>query len=128
MFHIDNAQNSNKLIWQFKSVEQQYFKLTCETWVETIKDIWGVNRMGKKPGPDFESKVSLKINDISIELNEFTEDVIREVSFGMVRAIKTANLEIRNLKIEIDNEWFYKSPEKTDELKIKQNQPFYNQS
>ena len=84
--------------------------------------------MGKKPRPDFESKVSLKINDISIELNEFTEDIIREVSFGMVRAIKTADLEIRNLKIEIDNEWFYKSPEKTDELKIKQNQPFYNQS
>ena len=78
--------------------------------------------MGKKPRPDFESKVSLKINDISIELNEFTEDIIREVSFGMVRAIKTADLEIRNLKIEIDNEkWFYKSPEKTDELKIKQN-------
>lgn len=64
----------------------------------------GVNRMGKKPRPDFESKVSLKINDISIELNEFTEDIIKEVSFGMVRAIKTANLEIRNLKIEIDNE------------------------
>ena len=76
--------------------------------------------MGKKPRPDFESKVSLKINDITIELNEFTEDIIREVSFGMVRAIKTADLEIRNLKIEIDNEkWFYKSPKK-DELKIKQ--------
>ena len=66
--------------------------------------------MGKKPGPDFESKVSLKINDISIELNEFTEDIIKEVSFGMVRAIKTANLEIRNLKIEIDNEKCRKMP------------------
>ncbi|WP_407380385.1 hypothetical protein [Methanobrevibacter sp.] len=60
--------------------------------------------MGKKPSPDFENKVSLKINDISIELNEFAEDMIKEVIFGMVRAIKTADLEIRNLKIEIDNE------------------------
>ncbi len=67
--------------------------------------------MGKKPGSDFESKVSLKINNIDIELNEFAQSIIKEVSFGMVRAIKTANLEIRNLKIEIDNEWFYKSPE-----------------
>ena len=58
--------------------------------------------MGKKPVSDFESKVSLKINNI--ELNEFAQSIIKEVSFGMVRAIKTANLEIRNLKIEIDNE------------------------
>ncbi len=75
--------------------------------------------MGKKPRPDFESKVSLKINDISIELNEFTEDIIKEVSFGMVRAIKTANLEIRNLKIEIDNEKWFINHQKKDELKIK---------
>lgn len=60
--------------------------------------------MGKKPGSDFESKVSLKINDIDIELNEFAQSIIKEVSFSMVRAIKTADLEIRNLKIEIDNE------------------------
>ncbi|MBR0270683.1 MAG: hypothetical protein IJQ68_01640 [Methanobrevibacter sp.] len=60
--------------------------------------------MGKKPDPDFENRVSLKINDISIELNEFAEEIIKETIFGMVRAIKTADLEIRNLKIEIDNE------------------------
>lgn len=79
-------------------------KLLVKPKSNLLKNRRGVNRMGKKPGPDFESKVSLKINDISIELNEFTEDIIKEVSFGMVRAIKTANLEIRNLKIEIDNE------------------------
>ena len=60
--------------------------------------------MGKKPDPDFENRVSLKINDISIELNEFAEEIIKETIFGMVRAIKTADLEIRNLKIGIDNE------------------------
>ncbi len=60
--------------------------------------------MGKEASPDFENKVSLKINDIDIELNEFTDEIIKETIFGMVRAIKTANIEIRNLKIEIDNE------------------------
>ena len=60
--------------------------------------------MGKKSSPDFENKVSLKINDIDIELNEFADEIIKETIFGMVRAIKTANIEIRNLKIEIDNE------------------------
>jgi len=61
-------------------------------------------KMGKKASPDFENKVSLKINDIDIELNEFADEIIKETIFGMVRAIKTANIEIRNLKIEIDNE------------------------
>ena len=60
--------------------------------------------MGKEASPDFENKVSLKINDIDIELNEFTDEIIKETIFGMVKAIKTANIEIRNLKIEIDNE------------------------
>ena len=60
--------------------------------------------MGKKASPDFENKVSLKINDIDIELNEFADEIIKETIFGMIRAIKTANIEIRNLKIEIDNE------------------------
>ena len=60
--------------------------------------------MGKETSPDFENKVSLKINDIDIELNEFTDEIIKETIFGMVKAIKTANIEIRNLKIEIDNE------------------------
>ncbi|MGX8693681.1 MAG: hypothetical protein ACSW71_02115 [Methanobrevibacter sp.] len=60
--------------------------------------------MGKEPGPDFESKVSLTINDVDITLNEFTEKIIRETALGMVKAFKTANLEIRTLKIEIDNE------------------------
>ena len=60
--------------------------------------------MGKEASPDFENKVSLKINDIDIELNEFADEIIKETIFGMVKAIKTANIEIRNLKIEIDNE------------------------
>ncbi|WP_296889658.1 hypothetical protein [uncultured Methanobrevibacter sp.] len=60
--------------------------------------------MGKEASPDFENKVSLKINDIDIELNEFADEIIKETIFGMVRAIKTANIEIRNLKIEINNE------------------------
>ena len=60
--------------------------------------------MGKEASLDFENKVSLKINDIDIELNEFTDEIIKETIFGMVKAIKTANIEIRNLKIEIDNE------------------------
>lgn len=60
--------------------------------------------MGKKASPDFENKVSLKINDIDIELNEFADEIIKETIFGMIRAIKTANIEIRNLKIEINNE------------------------
>ena len=58
----------------------------------------------KKQVQIFENKVSLKINDIDIELNEFADEIIKETIFGMVRAIKTANIEIRNLKIEIDNE------------------------
>ena len=60
--------------------------------------------MGKEASPDFENKVSLKINDIDIELNEFADEIIKETIFGMVRAIKTSNIEIRNLKIEINNE------------------------
>ena len=58
----------------------------------------------KKQVQIFENKVSLKINDIDIELNEFADEIIKETIFGMIRAIKTANIEIRNLKIEIDNE------------------------
>ncbi len=58
----------------------------------------------KKQVQIFENKVSLKINDIDIELNEFADEIIKETIFGMVRAIKTANIEIRNLKIEINNE------------------------
>ena len=52
----------------------------------------------KKQVQIFENKVSLKINDIDIELNEFADEIIKETIFGMVRAIKTANIEIRNLK------------------------------
>ena len=58
----------------------------------------------KKQVQIFENKVSLKINDIDIELNEFADEIIKETIFGMVRAIKTANIEIRNLKIGINNE------------------------
>lgn len=36
--------------------------------------------MGKKASPDFENNVSLKINDIDIELNEFADEIIKETS------------------------------------------------
>ncbi len=35
-----------------------------------------VNKMGKEASPDFENQVSLRINDISIGLNEFAFNLI----------------------------------------------------
>lgn len=65
----------------------------------------GDENMGKEPRPDFENKVSLKINDISIELNEFTDDIIKETILGMLKSLKTSDVgEFKNIKIEINNE------------------------
>lgn len=61
--------------------------------------------MGKEASPNFENKVTLRINDISIGLNEFTDDIVKEVVFGLIKALNTEDVdEIKNVKIEINNE------------------------
>lgn len=61
--------------------------------------------MGKKASPDFENKVILRINDISIGLNEFADDIVKEVVFGLLKALNTEDVdEIKTVKIEINNE------------------------
>lgn len=60
-----------------------------------------------KKDDDFVNKVSLKINDIDIELNAFTDDFLRETILGMLKSIKTSKYgvkEFNNIKIEINNE------------------------
>ena len=39
---------------------------------------------------DFENKVNLVINGIDIELNEFTDSIIKETVLGLLRSIKTS--------------------------------------
>ncbi len=61
----------------------------------------------KKDKKDFVNKVSLKINDIDIELNAFTDDFLRETILGMLKSIKTSEYgvdEFKKIKIEINNE------------------------
>lgn len=61
--------------------------------------------MGKDASPDFKNKVTLRINDISIGLNEFADDIVKEVIFGLLKALNTEDVEeIKNVKIEINNE------------------------
>ena len=61
--------------------------------------------MGKEARPNFENKVTLRINDISIGLNEFADDIVKEVVFGLLKALNTEDVdEIKNVKIEINNE------------------------
>ena len=61
--------------------------------------------MGKEASPNFENKVTLRINDISIGLNEFADDIVKEVVFGLLKALNTEDVdEIKNVKIEINNE------------------------
>ncbi len=62
--------------------------------------------MGKEASPDFENKVSLRINDISIGLNEFADDIVKETILGMINALNTSDVDgdIKNVKIEINNE------------------------
>ena len=56
---------------------------------------------------DFENKVKLVINGNDIELNKFTDDIIKETILGLLKAIKTSEYgvdEVKNVEIYIDNE------------------------
>ena len=56
---------------------------------------------------DFENKVKLVINGNDIELNKFTDDIIKETILGLLKAIKTSEYgvdEVKNVEISIDNE------------------------
>ncbi len=56
---------------------------------------------------DFENKVKLLINGNDIELNKFTDDIIKETILGLLKAIKTSEYgvdEVKNVEISIDNE------------------------
>ena len=56
---------------------------------------------------DFENKVKLVINGNDIELNKFSDDIIKETILGLLKAIKTSEYgvdEVRNVEISIDNE------------------------
>ena len=56
---------------------------------------------------DFENKVKLVINGNDIELNKFTDDIIRETILGLLKAIKTSEYgvdEVKTVEISIDNE------------------------
>ena len=56
---------------------------------------------------DFENKVKLVINGNDIELNKFTDDIIKETILGLLKAIKTSEYgvdEVNNVDISIDNE------------------------
>ena len=56
---------------------------------------------------DFENKVKLTINGNDIELNKFTDDIIKETILGLLKAIKTSEYgvdEVKNVEISIDNE------------------------
>ena len=56
---------------------------------------------------DFENKVRLVINGQDIELNKFTDDIIKETILGLLKAIKTSEYgvnEVQNVEITIDNE------------------------
>ena len=56
---------------------------------------------------DFENKVKLVINGNDIELNKFTDDIIKETILGLLKAIKTSEYgvdEVKNVEISIDKE------------------------
>jgi molybdopterin-guanine dinucleotide biosynthesis protein B len=56
---------------------------------------------------DFVNKVSLVINGNDIELNKFTDDIIKETILGLLKAIKTSEYgvdEVKTVEISIDNE------------------------
>ena len=56
---------------------------------------------------DFENKVNLIINGNDIELNKFTDDIIKETILGLLNAIKTSEYgvdEVKTVEISIDNE------------------------
>ncbi|MGX8693680.1 MAG: hypothetical protein ACSW71_02110 [Methanobrevibacter sp.] len=65
----------------------------------------GDKNMGKEASPDFKNKVTLRINDISIGLNEFADDIVRQTILGMLKALNTEDIEeFKNVKIVIDNQ------------------------
>lgn len=56
---------------------------------------------------DFENKVNLTINGIDIELNEFTDSIIKETILGLLKSIKTSKYgvdEIKDVEITIKND------------------------
>ncbi len=56
---------------------------------------------------DFENKVNLTINGNDIELNQFTDDIIKETILGLLKAIKTSEYgvdEVKKVEIRIDND------------------------
>ncbi len=56
---------------------------------------------------DFENKVKLAINGNDIELNKFTDDIIKETILGLLKAIKTSEYgvdEVKKVEIAIDTE------------------------
>lgn len=56
---------------------------------------------------DFENKVKLVINGNDIELNKFTDDIIKETILGLLKAIKTSEYgvdEVKNVELSIENE------------------------
>ena len=56
---------------------------------------------------DFQNKVKLVINGNDIELNKFTDDIIKETILGLLKAIKTSEYgvnEVKTVEISIDNE------------------------
>ena len=56
---------------------------------------------------DFENNVNLAINGNDIELNKFTDDIIKETILGLLKAIKTSEYgvdEVKDVEITIKNE------------------------
>ena len=47
---------------------------------------------------DFVNKVSLVINGNDIELNKFTDDIIKETILGLLKAIKTSEYGVDEVK------------------------------
>ena len=56
---------------------------------------------------DFENNVTLVINGNDIKLNKFTDEIIKETILGLLKAIKTSEYgvdEVKTVEISIDNE------------------------
>ena len=56
---------------------------------------------------DFENNVTLVINGNDIKLNKFTDEIIKETILGLLKAIKTSEYgvdEVKKVEITIDNE------------------------
>jgi molybdopterin-guanine dinucleotide biosynthesis protein B len=56
---------------------------------------------------DFENNVTLVINGNDIKLNKFTDEIIKETILGLLKAIKTSEYgvdEVKDIEITIKNE------------------------